>query len=75
MSKFLLWWAVELEQVGGLHGDIRWFYIDIGSIDYFVNILFYHLYYFFCIAIVEFAYITSHIIILYLKSVVLVHSD
>ena len=25
MSKLLLWWVVDLEQVGGLHGDIRWF--------------------------------------------------
>ena len=25
MSKFLLWWVVDLEQAGGLHGDIRWF--------------------------------------------------
>ena len=23
--NILLWWVVDLEQVGGLHGDIRWF--------------------------------------------------
>jgi len=30
----VLWWVVEFEQPGGLHGDMV--YIDIGSVDCFV---------------------------------------
>ena len=39
MSKLLLWWVVDLNQVGGLHCDIRWCILYVGSVDCFVNIV------------------------------------
>ena len=39
MSKLLPWWVIDLNQAGGLHYDIRWCTLYIGSVDFFVNIV------------------------------------
>ena len=39
MSKLLLWWDVDLDQAGRLHGDIGWCILYIGSDNFFVNVV------------------------------------